>query len=514
MLASPWQVIKAHQHNHCRAYLSFFPIILLGFFVTYNLSSWTSFLLDLSATNNLIVIGFIILLNVLVWIGRLIETFFNGRMSRTLIFCGAIWYTGAMYGTCVCLLLNLLYYIDYYTSQLFSSSLSSLLHYWFVETQPGATSILSPHHDIDEDIKDPFLLLAKRLTAYVIGIACLFAVFLGHKHARTPHIKTVHISIDRPCPKDFLPSSSSSSPSSPSSSLLSSSSPSSSISLPSSAKSLSSLHIVALSDLHLGTLVEREYLAKVVSMVNSLHPDIVVLLGDLLDEIQTPVYTQNIGAPLAQLQTKMGVFAVLGNHDCMGGLEACATYMHSLGVHVLRNECFLLHGPSFVSSSSTSSLSPSFSPSSSLSPSSPTSLSSSPSPPSSSNSGILLLGRDDVSVGHYLGRPRPSINSIFEKNNISLKPEQRPPVIILDHQPQTFKDSVSHQIDLQLSGHTHAGQTWPLQKFGKLIFKHLQGHHQVQRSHLYVTAGIGTAASPIRLFVHPEITDLHLHFQS
>ena len=73
------------------------------------------------------------------------------------------------------------------------------------------------------------------------------------------------------------------------------------------------IRAVLLSDLHLGTLVDRARLASIVTRVNSLRPDLVLLAGDVFDEDISALQEQDMAAELARLQAPLGVFAVPGN---------------------------------------------------------------------------------------------------------------------------------------------------------------------------------------------------------
>jgi predicted MPP superfamily phosphohydrolase len=91
--------------------------------------------------------------------------------------------------------------------------------------------------------------------------------------------------------------------------------------------------------------------------------------------------------------------------------------------------------------------------------------------------------------------------------------DQRYPVILLDHQPYYLEKAASLGVDLQLSGHTHHGQLWPLHHITKAIFTISRGYGKIDGMHAYVSNGVGTWGPPVRVGNRPEIVSLKIHFQ-
>ena len=101
---------------------------------------------------------------------------------------------------------------------------------------------------------------------------------------------------------------------------------------------LKSLNVVMASDLHLGTILGKSFLNNLVTRINELKPDIILLAGDIIDENIAPVIKNNVGEELLQFKSKFGVFAVTGNHEYIGGIEAASKYLAAHGVTLLRDE--------------------------------------------------------------------------------------------------------------------------------------------------------------------------------
>ena len=87
------------------------------------------------------------------------------------------------------------------------------------------------------------------------------------------------------------------------------------------------------------------------------------------------------------------------------------------------------------------------------------------------------------------------------------------PVILLDHQPFNLEKSVKEGVDLQLSGHTHHGQLWPLNYITSAIYEVSTGYRKIENTHFYVSTGFGTWGPPIRLGNRPELVNIILKFR-
>ncbi len=218
--------------------------------------------------------------------------------------------------------------------------------------------------------------------------------------------------------------------------------------------------IVQVSDLHYGMLVENGQLMLVVQRVNELKPDLVVITGDLVDEGVS--HMEEMAQPLGQLKSRHGVLAVTGNHEYYAGVNRAVEIMKSAGVEVLRNEMKVLP------------------------------------------SGLQFLGVDDPTGSRRTGDPAADL----EKQLSRL--DRGKPSILLYHQPIYFQKAASSGVGLQLSGHTHGGQLYPIIYISRMIYPRTPGLHRVGASILYVSRGAGTWGPPMRLGSPPEIVHITL----
>jgi len=222
---------------------------------------------------------------------------------------------------------------------------------------------------------------------------------------------------------------------------------------------LSGFSIVQLSDLHLGTLTSTEWLKSIVDKTNNLNPDLIVITGDLIDEDISQF--REFCKILKNLKSRYGVFAVTGNHEFYAGLKNFEEIARRSDIRILRNEKITVADS------------------------------------------IELAGIDD-NTGQRFGQGSTDLE--FAMKNVDLKK----PVILLSHQPDIFEKAVKLGVDLQLSGHTHAGQIPPMDLLVMLYFKYPWGLHKKNSSYIYTSTGTGTWGPLMRTFSQSEIVKIVL----
>ena len=141
----------------------------------------------------------------------------------------------------------------------------------------------------------------KELTSFAVIAVVLVIVLGGYINARTPRIKTLALTI------------------------------------PKNGRTMKTLNIAVASDIHLGTIVCKSKLEKIVERINALAPDLVLLPGDVVDEDIGPVIRNNLGETLRKIQAKYGVIAITGNHEYIGGVEPACRYLVEHGITMLRD---------------------------------------------------------------------------------------------------------------------------------------------------------------------------------
>jgi len=225
--------------------------------------------------------------------------------------------------------------------------------------------------------------------------------------------------------------------------------------------SFNGLRIVQLTDIHFGVFLPEVLLRQAVQMVNELEPDLVALTGDFVT--YSRAYIEPVAEILAGIDSKLGTYAVLGNHDFRVGAQEVAQALKNRGIEVLRNRHTRLtrHGDA-----------------------------------------LFLAGIDDW---YY----RPDLPR-------ALKGIPKPcPTILLSHNPAIIRAAARVGVPLVLSGHTHGGQI-NLPFLGNIWgrskeqLKYKVGWARLGPTQIYVSRGIGTIVLPVRFRCSAEIPHLTL----
>lgn len=228
-------------------------------------------------------------------------------------------------------------------------------------------------------------------------------------------------------------------------------------------KEMSGFRVVQLSDVHIGPTIGRAWLAQIVGRANALEPDIVVITGDLVDG-SVEALREHV-APLAELRTKHGVYFVTGNHEYYSGAVPWIAELERIGIRVLRNERVSVG----VGASS-----------------------------------FDLAGVDDWTANQFLKDHGPDL----AKALLGRDPSRE--LVLLAHQPRQIFDAAAHGVGLQLSGHTHGGQVFPMTMLVGLQQPYVAGLEKHDETWIYVSRGTGYWGPPMRVGAPAEITLLEL----
>lgn len=220
------------------------------------------------------------------------------------------------------------------------------------------------------------------------------------------------------------------------------------------------LRIVAASDIHLGVSINKKRLNKYVNFINEQQPDIVLLAGDLVDNMISPVIKQNMHQDLRKIQAPLGVYAIPGNHEYIGrDVDLALSYIESGNVRVLRDGVALV------------------------------------------NDDFYVIGRDDRT-----NQNRKSIAQLTDGLDRSK------PTILLDHQPYHLEEAEASNIDLQISGHTHDGQFFPFSLIVRSMYENPHGYSTRGKTHYYVSSGLGLWGPQYRIGTQSELVVITLKY--
>jgi predicted MPP superfamily phosphohydrolase len=224
-----------------------------------------------------------------------------------------------------------------------------------------------------------------------------------------------------------------------------------------------SLRVVQLTDIHAGIYMNRDEMRRYADQAIALRPDLFVLTGDYISN--SLVFLPGCLEEMARIRARYGTFATLGNHEhWYGELGKIQAIFREYGIPLLQNSHQLIEterGP------------------------------------------FAVAGIDDLRSGY------PDLEAALRGL------ESATPTLLLSHRPEIFPQAARRGIPLTLAGHYHGGQVKLSLPGGGLSLAHLrtpypEGLYRINASHLYVSRGIGTTFTPVRLNAPPEVTLFHL----
>lgn len=218
--------------------------------------------------------------------------------------------------------------------------------------------------------------------------------------------------------------------------------------------------IIAMSDLHLGSLLGKQWLEARVEQVQAEKPDIVVLLGDIFEGHGPP--REDLFQVLRRISAPMGVWFVLGNHEYHGRHNADMSRIKYDGLKVLNNSWTEVRP------------------------------------------GLVLAGVEDLTSNHRSGKGGdPILKTLTDRPSGA--------TVLLSHTPWQADKAASAGTGLMLSGHTHGGQIWPFSYLVQRIYPLLGGRYKVNGMTVIVCRGTGTWGPRMRLWRPSEILRVTLH---
>ncbi|XKM14553.1 metallophosphoesterase [Orbaceae bacterium ac157xtp] len=237
-----------------------------------------------------------------------------------------------------------------------------------------------------------------------------------------------------------------------------------------------SLRIVQLSDIHVNETTSPQFIKNIVEQTNSLNPDYIFITGDTLDLRLQPYLDKNVPELFSHLTPKYSTFIIFGNHEHYGIYyeknneeEQVIKAFEDSKMQVLKDSVYY-----------------------------------------DNRTGVYIVGRDDRVIETF-GLTRESLDSLllFSDKNKSL--------ILMDHQPKDLREPQELDIDLMFSGHTHAGQIFPVTLIVQWLYQNAWGEYKNNTESEFtsiVTSGYGLWGPPIRLMSVAEIVVVDVTFKS
>ena len=228
-------------------------------------------------------------------------------------------------------------------------------------------------------------------------------------------------------------------------------------------KDLDGLRIAQISDIHLSSFLSADELAVAVDMANEFRPHLSMVTGDLITRDGDPL--DACLRELKRLKADAGVYGCMGNHEVYADCEAyVAEEAKRFGLRFLRGEAETLRF---------------------------------------GQARLRLAGVD------YQKMHAPYLTSAKALQ------EQGAFHVLLSHNPDVFETAAGQGWDLTLAGHTHGGQVTveylnQQLNLARFFTQYVYGHYQKEKSHIYVTRGIGTVGVPMRIGAAPEVALVRL----
>jgi predicted MPP superfamily phosphohydrolase len=219
------------------------------------------------------------------------------------------------------------------------------------------------------------------------------------------------------------------------------------------------LRVAQLTDIHAGIFMTRDMMRRYVDQVIALQPDLFVLTGDYISN--STVFFPGFVEEMARVRAPCGTFATMGNHEhWYGEIGYYRSLFERHGIHLLQNANRLIR---------------------------------------TERGAFAVAGIDDLRWG------QPNLAEALRGLNPTV------PTLLLSHRPEIFPEAAAYRIPLTLSGHYHGGQVKLRLPGGDFSLAHLrtpypEGLYRIGASHLYVSRGIGTTFTPVRLNAPPEVT--------
>lgn len=225
------------------------------------------------------------------------------------------------------------------------------------------------------------------------------------------------------------------------------------------------LRIALISDVHMGLTFDESRLQDQMDRLRAEKPDLLIIAGDLVDDRTSPAQMQAACAIVGSLPAAYGTFFAYGNHDLANHGPKPPYTKAEL------DQALTDHGVCILDDQS------------------------------HAVAGLTLIGRHDAAFAR--NAERASLEELLAGVDTSK------PIILIDHQPREMKNAAAACVTLQVSGHTHAGQVWPMSWFARLL-SFTYGHRCIDGMHAIISSGMGNRGNVLRSGCTAEMVMIHL----
>ncbi len=258
------------------------------------------------------------------------------------------------------------------------------------------------------------------------------------------------------------------------------------------------LKIAAISDVHLGYGTGRSLVRRYVKMINEQKPDIVLIVGDLIDNSIKPVKAKGLHKELDSIKAPLGIYMVPGNHEHISRIRDCKELIAETSITFLQDSIVTIPLQTDVCSNANE----------------------------AANGPVLkIIGRDDR-MNSFRRKSLETLLAEAKEENLPANGNNSDTLtgtcnsgkgeiytIVLDHQPYDLALTDSLGVDIQISGHTHRGQIWPFNLLTDKLYEQSQGYRKWSHSHIYVSSGLSLWGPPFRIGTNSELVVLEVGIQ-
>ena len=219
------------------------------------------------------------------------------------------------------------------------------------------------------------------------------------------------------------------------------------------------LRIAFAADIHIQQNTRIQFIDQFVKKINALEPDMMLYVGDIVEGDNENETTKAIESAMRKIVTKYGTFGVTGNHEFYGG-NGQSAFFRELGITMLSDTVIRV------------------------------------------DSSFYLAGRNDEHLGQ-----RKTVIQLFEGISHDM------PVILLDHRPTQLQEVSQTLADVQVSGHTHNGQMFPINMITHEVYELSWGYKKIRSTHFFVTSGLRLWGPPVKTAGKSEIMLIDMNFK-
>jgi predicted MPP superfamily phosphohydrolase len=230
------------------------------------------------------------------------------------------------------------------------------------------------------------------------------------------------------------------------------------ITVPKRSSEMNHLKVAVAADLHLRGITEKSIVDRFVTKINSLNPDLVLLVGDIIEGDRQDAEMTVLEQTLRKINSPYGVYAVFGNHELHGG-SSSLNFFDNSGIKVLRDNFIQI------------------------------------------DNSFYLIGREDFRFNQ-----RKTIDELFDGMQSNL------PIIMLDHRPSDFGNVSRMNVDVQVSGHTHNGQLFPINYITRNLYDLSWGFKKIKNTNFFVTSGFQAWGPAVKTAGSSEIMVIDIDF--